>query len=75
MKVKFNGLVEKRTNGGCNCKRQSTGYSFIRSKMFIMPSGAKKMFYEGSVEEVSERDGAFLLSMNGEREVFTEVGD
>lgn len=74
MKIRFNGIVEK-TSRGCNCKRQGNGYSFIRNKMFILPSGATKTFYEGSVAEVSDRDGAFLLSMNGEREVFTKVGD
>lgn len=75
MKVKFNGIVEKKTSGGCNCKRQSTGYSFSNVRMFILPSGTKKTFYAGDTAEVSETDGKFLLSMNGEREVFTKVGE
>lgn len=80
MKVKFNGLLEKKASGGCNCKRQSNGYSFVNSRMYILPSGAQKTFYVGKVEEVSERDGNFLLSYstvdaNGKRAVFEKVED
>lgn len=79
MKIKFNGLLEKRS-GGCNCKRQSNGYGFVNSRMFILPSGISKVFYTGRVEEVSERDGNFLLSYNSSeakdaRKVFTKVED
>jgi len=76
MKIKFNGLLEKKAGGGgCNCKRQGSSYKLTQTRMFTLPSGTKKVFYAGSVTEVSERDGEFLLSMNGEREVFTEVGE
>lgn len=76
MKVIFNGLLEKKSGGGgCNCKKQGSAYKFNRARMFILPSGAKRTFYAGSEAEVSDKDGEFLLKMNGEREVFTKVGD
>ncbi len=80
MKLIFNGLLEKREGGGCNCKRQTSGYGFVNSRMYILPSGTSKTFYVGKAEEVSESDGAFLLSYNQApdvngmaREVFTKV--
>lgn len=80
MKIKFNGLIEKKASGGCNCKRQNNGYSFVNSRMYILPSGQQKTFYVGKVEEVSDRDGQFLLSYsvkdsNGTRKVFEKVED
>lgn len=80
MKIKFNGLIEKKVSGGCNCKRQSSGYSFVNSRMYILPSGQQKTFYVGKVEEVPDRDGQFLLSYsvkdsNGTRKVFEKVED
>lgn len=79
MKVVFNGLLEKRS-GGCNCRRQSNGYSFVNSRMYILPSGQQKTFYVGKPEEVTERDAQFLLSYkttdpNGTRSVFSIVKD
>ena len=48
--------------------------------MYILPSGQTKTFYVGKVEEVSDKDGQFLLSynqapdLNGHsRDVFTKV--
>ena len=79
MKIVFNGLLEKRiSGGGCNCKKQGNGYGFVNSRMYILPSGQTKTFYVGKVEEVTERDGAFLLSYNsvdanGTRKVFSEI--
>lgn len=81
MKVVFNGTIEKRTSGGCNCKGKMTSSSYVRSKMYILPSGQSKRFLAGKVEEVSEQDGTFLLSYvykdaNGDlRAVFTKVED
>lgn len=78
MKVVFNGMFEKRSSG-CNCKGRKTDYSFKQTRMFILPSGLTKTFSVGKEEEVSERDGKFLLSysskdVNGAyREVFTRV--
>lgn len=76
MKLKFNGLLEKKSKG-CNCNRKSE-YGFVRSRMYILPSGTTKTFYVGVVEEVSDSDGEFLLSYkyadtNGYREVFSKV--
>lgn len=79
MKVVFNGTVEKRSSGGCKCKGKTTNSSFIRSKMYIMPSGRSHTFIVGQPVEVSERDGQFLLSYiykdaNGDlRAVFSKV--
>jgi len=82
MKLVFNGLIEKKNGGGCNCKRQNSSYGFVSSRMYILPSGATKTFYVGKEEEVSDRDGQFLLSynqapdLNGQsRDVFTKVED
>ena len=79
MKVVFNGVVEKHSKGGCNCKGKVTEATFSRSKLYIMPSGRSQMFYVGQPVEVSDEDGKFLLSYfykdaNGAyREVFSEV--
>lgn len=81
MKIKFNGLIEKKS-GGCNCRKSGSDYGFVSSRMYILPSGATKTFFVGKVENVSEKDGQFLLSynhapdLNGHsRDVFTKVED
>ena len=79
MKVVFNGTVEKKQSGGCNCKGRISSSTFVRSKTYIMPSGKSQNFIIGKPVEVSERDGAFLLSYiykdaNGDlRAVFSKV--
>ena len=80
MKLIFNGLLEKKVGGGCNCKKQGSDYGFVNSRMYILPSGQSKTFHVGKTEEVSDRDGEFLLSynkapdLNGHaREIFTKV--
>ena len=79
MKVVFNGTVEKRQSSGCKCKGKVTSSSFIRSKMYILPSGRSQTFIAGQPVEVSDRDGQFLLSYvykdaNGDlRAIFSEV--
>lgn len=81
MKVVFNGTIEKKSSGGCNCKGKVSSSSFVRSKMYIMPSGRSQTFVVGQPVEVSERDGQFLLSyiytdINGDtRAVFSKVED
>ena len=81
MKVVFNGTVEKKSSGGCNCKGKTTSSSFVRSKMYILPSGKTETFIVGQPVEVSERDGQFLLSyiykdVNGDlRAIFSEAED
>lgn len=80
MKIVFNGLLEKKPSGGCNCKKSGSDYGFVNTRMYILPSGQTKTFYVGKVEEVSDKDGQFLLSynrapdLNGHsRDVFTKV--
>lgn len=78
MKVRFNGVIE-RSRGGCKCKGRVTESRFVTSKMYIMPSGAKKMFRIGQEEEVLDMDAEFLLSYSytdpkgQERKVFEVV--
>lgn len=79
MKIVFNGLLEKKSSG-CNCRKSGSEYGFVNSRMYILPSGKQKTFYVGKVEEVSDRDGQFLLSynsvdVNGKRQVFEKVED
>lgn len=79
MKVVFNGTIEKKSSGGCNCKGKVTSSTFVRSKMYILPSGKTETFVVGQPKEVSERDGQFLLSyvykdVNGDsRAIFSKV--
>lgn len=81
MKLVFNGLLERKSQGGgCNCKKSGSGYGFTSSRMYILPSGVTKTFLVGKAEEVSEKDGKFLLSYNQapdanghSREVFTLI--
>lgn len=80
MRVVFNGSMEMKKSGGCSsCGKSATGSSrFVTSKAFYLPSGARKTFTIGKVEEVSDRDGRFLLSYvettsNGTRRVFEEA--
>ena len=80
MKVVFNGTIEKKEHG-CNCKGKVSSSSFVRSKMYILPSGRTQTFVVGKPVEVSERDGQFLLSyiytdINGDtRAVFSKIED
>lgn len=79
MTVVFNGTIEKKTSGGCNCKGRTSSSTFVRSKMYILPSGRTETFVVGQPKEVSERDGQFLLSyiykdVNGDqRAIFSKV--
>ena len=79
MTVVFNGTIEKKASGGCNCKGKVTSSSFVRSKMYILPSGRSEHFVVGQPKEVSQQDGEFLLSyvykdVNGDtRAIFSKV--
>lgn len=81
MKVVFNGTIEKRSSGGCKCKGKTSSSTFVKNKMYILPSGKSQTFVVGQPVEVSERDGNFLLSYiykdaNGDtRAIFREVKD
>lgn len=66
MKLKFNGITEKRSKGCpvCGGGGRKTDIAFRTTKTFILPSGVTKTFRAGKIEEVSEEDGDFLLSYN-----------
>lgn len=63
MKIQFNGILEKRTKGCsvCGLKRRSRN-TFVVTKTYILPSGAKKTFHAGMAVEVSKEDAEFLLT-------------
>lgn len=61
MKVKFNGVIERKRSG-CKCKGRATSSRFVTSKMYILPSGAKRTFRVGQEVEVTDLDADFLLS-------------
>lgn len=81
MKIKFNGILEKRESGGCGaCGKKAKGNAvFVTTRTYILPSGIVTDFRTGEVYEVSDTDGEFLLSYNGpdangqSRYVFEEV--
>lgn len=78
MKIKYMGVIEKRSKGCGVCGKHHTDREFRTSKTYILPSGMTKTFFAGRVEEVSDSDGAFLLSyqyqtQNGEVKKVFEV--
>lgn len=79
MKVVFNGLMETKSGGCSSCgKRKKTEQGFTTTKHYFLPSGREETFYMGRPVEVSDTDGAFLLSYettdkNGTRKVFSRV--
>lgn len=62
MKIKFNGIIEKRTKGCPVCGKRTTDTQLKTMKSYILPSGITKTFRIGREEEVSETDASFLLS-------------
>lgn len=80
MKVRFKGILEKKSGGcvPCGAKRVSK-QTMVTSKLYILPSGETKKFFAGRVAEVSDKDGEFLLSFTytdkegKEQTVFDEV--
>lgn len=65
MRIKFNGVLEKK-NGGCSAcgKKSKSSYGFTNSKLYHMASGRSQVFRTGEVYEVSDIDGNFLLQYN-----------
>ena len=62
MRIVFNGIVEKAQKGCGACGRRRTENGFVNRKTYILPSGVTKVFRAGRAEEVSERDGNYLLT-------------
>lgn len=62
MKIRFNGIIEKRTKGCPVCGKRTTDSQFKTMKSYILPSGITKTFRAGRIEEVTETDADFLLS-------------
>lgn len=80
MKIKFGGILEKKSGGCKPCGTKVVSKKVMATnKTYILPSGASKTFYIGRVEEVSEEDGRFLLGYTykdghgNTRNVFQEV--
>lgn len=61
MKIKFNGIMEKRTRGCVPCGKAKSELGFVSYKSYILPSGTRKTFRRGKIEEVSKGDAEFLL--------------
>lgn len=60
MKVRFNGMILKKTKGcGCSGKTSSLGMTAVWG--LTLPSGTHKVFRKGHIEEVTEEDADFLL--------------
>lgn len=62
MKIRFNGIIEKRSKGCPVCGKRITDSQLLTSKTYILPSGITKTFRIGRTEEVTDEDGNFLLS-------------
>lgn len=61
MRIMFKGVVEKRRRGCHVCGKRAGSSSFTTMKTYILPSGITKTFRVGHAEEVSDKDGEFLL--------------
>lgn len=80
MTIEFKGMLTLKSKGCAKCgTKQKSEYGFVDSRRFILPSGIQRTFHVGRKEEVTERDGEFLLSYNYEdangltRPVFVRV--
>lgn len=61
MRIKFNGIVEKRKSGCSACGRSRSSSQFQTMKSYILPSGDTRTFRAGQAVELSDEDAAFLL--------------
>lgn len=62
MRIRFNGIYQRGGKGCPVCGKRTHDVSFLTIKTYILPSGQTKTFRAGKIEEVSDRDGDFLLS-------------
>lgn len=68
MKIRFNGVVGRRSGGCSACGHKSTGAGFLTTKTYILPSGTTKTFRAGKCVEVKDIDAEFLLSYRYEKD-------
>lgn len=61
MRIKFNGIVEKRKSGCGVCGRRRSSSQFQTTKSYTLPSGVRMTFRAGQAVELSDGDAAFLL--------------
>lgn len=64
MKVVFNGVMEETRKGCKVCGGRSFRQRLATTKTYYLPSGRRMTFRIGRIEEVSDEDGEFLLSLN-----------
>ena len=62
MRVRFNGLTERRKKGCPVCGKGRYDSTFVTSKRYYLPSGAYMYFRVHQDAEVADEDGEFLLS-------------
>lgn len=63
MKIRFNGMIEKRRHGCPVCgKKVTSETTFVTTRRFYLPSGASKTFRVNDEAEVTAEDAEFLLS-------------
>lgn len=75
MKLKFNGIYEKKTRGCPVCGRSKSEIVFSTTKSFYLPSGRYQTFRVGQEYEVSETDTHFLLTYKSAKGSVFEVID
>lgn len=68
MKIRFNGVMEKRRKGCSVCGSKRTEFGFSGSKTYILPSGSTKTFRAGKCVDVKDEDASFLLSYAYEKD-------
>lgn len=62
MKIRFNGIVEKRKGGCPVCGKKMKGdTAFVSNRRYYLPSGQSMMFRAGGEYEISDSDAEFLL--------------
>ena len=72
MKIRFNGVFEKKSGGCIPCGvRKASRKVMVMRKSYRCPSGNEIKFYAGSDKDVPFADGRWLL--DSYPEAFTEV--
>lgn len=61
MKLRFNGMMEKKRKGCSVCGGKTLSNGMTLTRTFILPSGITKTFRAGKCVEVKDIDAEFLL--------------